>query len=117
MPERASPEIKAEAKHYGLHLTRKSPRSPKRIPKSEAELKRQLESRKKNWARPGPKCRKTTVVVSEKKAHCGAPCPKGQERTASFCVKKTASYSPENTKWIKTLSPNRETRLTLVCPK
>ena len=45
------------------------------------------------------------------------PCPKGQERTANYCVKKLSSYKKDKVEWVRTVSPNKKTRITIVCPK
>lgn len=112
-----SSPIKELAKKYYVKLTRKSPGSDKRIPKPDSQLLRETESRIKNLARGAPLCKKPTIAVNEKMAHHGRPCRPGQERTASYCVKKLAPYKPESTRWVRSVSPNKETRITVVCPK
>lgn len=64
-----------------------------------------------------PKCKKSTVAVSEKKKHDGKPCKKGEERTANYCVKSMSPYKKDAVKWFRTISPNKNTRITIVCPK
>lgn len=121
MPQvKQSQTAKEEAKAYSVKLTRKAPNSPHRIPKGERELQREVESRKRNWANGNPRCYKPTVAVAEKRKHHGGPCAKGEERTKSFCVKPLPTPKPipkEQRKWVRTLTPNPETRLTLVCPR
>lgn len=107
----------SQARKYHVKLTRKLPNSQKRVYKSENELKKQIKQRKLNWSKKGPKCFKTTQVVSELKRHNGASCPKGHERTANFCIKQIAPYKKENVKWFRTLTPNDHTRVVIICPK
>lgn len=68
---------------------------------------------------PSPKkpCAKSTVAVNKKTAHEGKPCPKGQERTANYCVAKLQPYDKKKTAWVRTVTPNPTTRITVVCPK
>lgn len=109
--------VKEFAKKYHVKLTRKSPHSEKRIPKPESQLLRETESRIKNYAKGGPLCRKPTVAINEKKAHHGFPCKSGEERTANYCVKKLQPYKAEQNRWVRTVSPNKNTRITVVCPR
>ena len=67
-----------------------------------------------------PKCKKSTYAVNEKKAHHGKPCKKNEERTKNFCVKKLSTNNKtteENNKWYRTISPNKNTRIIIACPK
>jgi hypothetical protein len=116
MPEKINSSIKNFAKKYYVKLTRKVPGEEKRIYKSEKELLRETEHRIKIWDK-SPHCRKSTEVIAEKKLHKGKPCPVGQERTKNFCVKKMNPYVPEKTKWVRTISPRKDVRLTLACPR
>lgn len=111
----ATEDTKALARQYDVRLTRKAPRSEHRIPKSEAELRRQVEERRKNYDRPGPKCRHAAEAINEKVAHHGGPCPPGTERTPNFCVKKLATVDPAKVRWYRTLSPRPDTRITIAC--
>jgi hypothetical protein len=106
-----------QAHKYHVKLTRKLPNSPKRIYKSEDELKEQVTTRKKNWEKGGPKCYKPTMAIAEQKAHDGKKCPKGQERTRNFCVKEIEQYKKDNIRWFRTLTPNSKIRITIACPK
>ena len=106
-----------DARKYHVKLTRKLPKSSKRTYKSEAELKEQVATRKKNWENGGPKCYKPTVAIVEQKAHNGKKCPRGQERTPNFCVKEITPYNKDKIKWYRTLVPNSKTRVTIACPK
>ena len=106
-----------QARKYHVKLTRKLPNSPKRTYKSEEELKEQVVTRKKNWDKGGPKCYKPTMAVAEQKAHNGKKCPRGQERTANFCIKEIEPYKKDKVKWFRTLTPNPKTRITIACPK
>lgn len=106
-----------EARKYHVKLTRKLPNSPKRIYKSDKELKADIASRKTNWSKGGPKCFNPTVAIAEKKVHNGKKCPRGQDRMANFCVKEIQPYNKDKVKWYRTLIPNNSTRITIVCPK
>lgn len=64
-----------------------------------------------------PQCKKSTVAITEKKAHHGKRCKKGEERTENFCVKPMSPYKKDKVKWYRTVSPNKNTRITIVCPK
>lgn len=64
-----------------------------------------------------PTCKKSTIAVTEKKKHEGKPCKKGEERTANYCVKQLSTYKKEKVKFFRTISPNKTTRITIVCPK
>lgn len=66
---------------------------------------------------PSTKCKKSTVAVAEKKNHDGKPCKKGEERTANYCVKPMSPYKKKAVKWVRTISPNKKTLITIVCPK
>lgn len=120
---KTSKELREEAHKVYLKTTRKIPNSPHRTAKSEKELEREIFVRKINQAK-GPKCFKTPIPIDEKKRHNGAPCPKGQERTKNFCVKPLLQTQPDNKKmspteyrWFRVLTPNKNTRITLACPK
>lgn len=106
-----------EARKYHVKLTRKLPNSSKRTYKSEEQLKGEIAMRKTNWSKGGPKCYKPTVAVAEQKAHNGKKCPRGQERTANFCVKEIQPYNKDKMKWFRTLVPNKTTRIAIACPK
>lgn len=116
MLNKISDAIKDFAKKYFVKLTKKVPGKDKRVPKSEAELLRVTEHRVRNWDKT-PHCRKSTEVINEKKKHNGKPCKPGEERTKNFCIKKIKEYDADKTKWVRTLSPRENVRLTLVCPK
>lgn len=66
---------------------------------------------------PKTECKKSTVAVAEKKKHEGKPCKKGEERTTNYCVKKLSPYKKDEVKFVRTISPNKKTRITIVCPK
>ena len=117
MPTMPSNRTLEEARKYHVKLTRKLPNSPKRTYKSEEELKGDIAQRKTNWAKGGPKCYNPTVAVTEQKAHNGKKCPRGQERTANFCVKEIQPYNKDKVRWFRTLVPNKTTRITIACPK
>lgn len=116
-----SKDLREEAHKVYLKTTRKIPNSPHRTAKSEKELKREITARKVNLAK-GPKCFKTPIAIDEKKRHNGAPCPKGQERTKNFCVKPMRESTDKKLslteyRWFRVLTPNKNTRITLACPK
>jgi hypothetical protein len=67
--------------------------------------------------KPSPRCKKPTVAINEKKAHNGSPCKKGEERTKNFCVKQMSPYDAKKTAWVRTISPNKNTRIAIACPK
>lgn len=112
-----SEETLNKARKYHIKLTRKLPNSPKRVYKTEKELANEIEKRKRKWSKGGPKCFRPTQAITELKRHNGQPCPKGQERTEHFCVKEIKPYDKKNVKWYRTLSPNNQTRITIICPK
>ena len=62
-------------------------------------------------------CGRSTVTVNEEYRHNGKPCKKGEERTKNFCIKKLNSLNSDNVKWYRTVSPNKDTRITIACPK
>ena len=111
--------IKDLAKHYSVTLTRKLPNSTKLISKGVGELVRETESRIKNWSKVDKKdrCYKPTVAINEKYLHNNKPCKEKEERTKNFCVKKLNKVDEKKVKWERTLSPNKNTRITIVCPK
>ena len=116
MLNKISDAIKDFAKKYFVKLTRKVPNKDKRQLKSEKELIRETENRVK-ISNKSPICRKSTEVINEKKKHNGKLCKPGEERTKNFCVKKIKEYDADKTKWVRTLSPRENVRLTLVCPR
>jgi hypothetical protein len=75
------------------------------------------EDKRKIKTNKTPICRKSTEVINEKKKHNGKPCKPGEERTKNFCIKKIKEYDANKTKWVRTLSPRENVRLTLVCPR
>ena len=111
--------IKDLAKQYSVILTRKLPNSKKLISKGVGELVRETESRIKNWSKADKKdrCYKPTVAINEKYLHNNKPCKEKEERTKNFCVKKLNKVDEKKVKWERTLSPNKNTRITIVCPK
>ena len=111
--------IKELAKQYSVKLTRKLPNSTKLISKGIGELVRETESRMKNWAKVEKKdrCYKPTVAINEKYLHNNKPCKEKEERTKNFCVKKLKKIDTKTVKWERTLTPNKNTRITIVCPK
>jgi hypothetical protein len=111
--------IKDLAKQYSVTLTRKLPNSKKLISKGVGELVRETESRIKNWSKADKKdrCYKPTVAINEKYLHNNKPCKEKEERTKNFCVKKLNKVDEKKVKWERTLSPNKNTRITIVCPK
>lgn len=113
-------DLKEEAHKVYLKTTRKLPNSPVRTAKSAKELEKEIAVRKVNLAK-GPKCFKTPVAIDEKKRHNGAPCPKGQERSKNFCAKplipEDKKLSLTEYRWFRVLTPNKNTRITLACPK
>ena len=110
------------AKEYRVKLTKKAPRTTRLVAKGVGELLNETGTRMKNWAKvpKRERCYKPTVAINEKYLHNDKPCQKPtEERTKNFCVKKLikAKDEPKNIKWTKTLVPNRNTRITIVCPK
>ena len=110
------------AKEYRVKLTRKAPRTTRVVAKGVGELINETGTRMKNWAKVPKKdrCYKPTVAINEKYLHNDKPCKKStEERTKNFCVNKLikAKDEPKNIKWIKTIVPNKTTRITIVCPK
>ena len=112
-----SPELKTLAKAVHVRLTRKSPRDSKHVPKSDKELLNEIKNKIKNLAKGSPACYKPTQAIAEKKLHNGKPCPKGETRTKNYCIKEIAPYDREKTRWVRTVTPNKQTRITVVCPK
>lgn len=127
----ASKELKEQAHKLYLKTTRKLPNSPHRTAKTEKELTYEIRNRKKNFAK-GPKCFKTPIAIDEKKKHNGASCQPGEERTKNYCVKKLSppkttqttqttttpkKLDPTQFRWFRVISPNKNTRITLACPK
>ena len=108
---------KDKARTYYVKLTRKLPDSNKRVYKSEEQLKREIANRKKNWSKGGPKCFRATVAITEEKKHHGNPCKKGMERTVNYCIKQLRVYEKDKTRWVRTLTPNTNTRIRVACPK
>ncbi len=106
-----------KARSYYIKLTRKLPEQPKRIYKSEEQLKREIASRKKNWNKGSPKCFRPTIAITEEKKHNGMSCKKSEERTVNYCIKQLQPYEKNKTRWIRTLSPNENTRIRIACPK
>lgn len=111
-----SKELKEIAKTMHVKLTRKSPKQDKNVHKSDKELVKNITSKIKNIGK-APMCYKPTEAVAEKKLHNGKPCPKGEKRTKNYCVKELAPYDKEKTRWVRTVTPNKSTRITVVCPK
>ena len=111
--------IKTMAKAYHVRLNRKLPNINKVVPKGMGELIRETESRIKNYANSPPKdrCYKPTIAINEKHKHFGKPCKPNEERTKNFCLKKLAKVDLNKVKWERTLVPNKNTRITIVCPK
>ena len=107
------------AKKYSVKLQRKLPHSTEVIPKGIGELIRETQSRMKNWANTAPKdrCYKPTIAINEKRLHNGKACKKDEERTKNFCLKKLKTVDLNKVKWTRTLSTNKSTRITIVCPK
>ena len=110
------------AKIYSVKLTRKAPRTTRMVAKGVGELLNETSKRLKNWAKvpKQDRCYKPTVAINEKYLHNNKPCKKPtEERTKNFCVTKLikAKDEPKNIKWVKTIVPNKSTRITIVCPK
>ena len=63
------------------------------------------------------RCKKSMVAVSEKKKHNGKPCSNKQERTKNFCAKKLNDVPSNKIKYYRTVSPNKNTRIIVGCPK
>ena len=62
-------------------------------------------------------CGRSTVAINEEYRHNGKPCKKDEERTKNFCIKKIKSLNMNDVKWVRTVSPNKDTRITIACPK
>lgn len=106
-----------QARKYHIKLTRKLPNSQQRVYKSENQLKDEIKNKKENWSKDGPKCFRPTVAVSEKKMHYGNKCPKNQERTKNFCDKELKKVDDKKIRWYRTITPNKNTRIVIACPK
>jgi len=119
LKKKAADSVIDMAKKYHVKLNRKLPKSAVTVRKGINEIARETESRIKNWANSEPKdrCYKPTVAINELHKHYGKPCKKNEERTKNFCLKKLASVDFDKVKWTRTVVPNKNTRITIVCPK